>query len=50
TINANELKRFVRLWDNELTEAEADDMISQADPNKAGSINFNDFVEFLLHK
>ncbi|CAF4604481.1 unnamed protein product, partial [Rotaria socialis] len=22
TINANELKRFVRLWDNELTEDE----------------------------
>ncbi|CAF2394579.1 unnamed protein product [Rotaria sp. Silwood2] len=50
TINANELKRFVRLWDSELTEDEANDMISQADPNKTGSINYNDFVEFLLHK
>ncbi|CAF0853698.1 unnamed protein product [Adineta steineri] len=49
TINANELKRFVRLYDTELTEDEADDMISQADPNKTGSINYDDFIQFLLH-
>jgi len=49
TINANELKRFVRLWDTELTEDEADDMIGQADPNKTGSITYDAFVQFLLH-
>jgi len=49
TINANELKRFVRLWDSELTEDEANDMIGQADPNKTGSINYDAFVQFLLH-
>ncbi|CAF1068063.1 unnamed protein product [Adineta ricciae] len=49
TINANELKRFVRLWDSELTEDEADDMIGQADPNKTGSITYDAFVQFLLH-
>ncbi|UJR10798.1 hypothetical protein I4U23_014986 [Adineta vaga] len=49
TINANELKRFVRLWDSELTEDEADDMIGQADPNKTGSITYEAFVQFLLH-
>ncbi|CAF0937813.1 unnamed protein product [Adineta ricciae] len=49
TINANELKKFVRFWDCELTEDEADDMINQADPNKTGSINYHDFIEFLLH-
>ncbi len=65
TINANELKRFVRvrkrifkrknvyfdliqLWDSELTEDEANDMIGQADPNKTGSINYDSFVQFLL--
>ncbi|CAF1066902.1 unnamed protein product [Adineta ricciae] len=49
TINASELKRFVRLWDSELTEDEADDMIGQADPNKTGSITYDAFVQFLLH-
>ncbi|CAF0765252.1 unnamed protein product [Adineta steineri] len=49
TINANELKRFVRLWDNELTEDEADDMIEEADPDKTGSITYDAFIEFLLH-
>ncbi|CAF3580091.1 unnamed protein product [Rotaria sp. Silwood1] len=49
TINANELKRFVRLWDSELTEDEADDMIGQADPHKTGSINYDAFIQFLLH-
>ncbi|CAF4721767.1 unnamed protein product [Rotaria socialis] len=49
TINANELKRFVRLWDSELTEDEADDMIVQADPNKTGSITYDAFIQFLLH-
>lgn len=49
TINANELKRFVRLWDSELTEDEADEMISQADPNKTGSITYDAFVNFLLN-
>ncbi|CAF2564206.1 unnamed protein product [Rotaria sp. Silwood2] len=49
TINANELKRFVRVWDSELTEDEANDMIVQADPHKTGSINYDAFVQFLLH-
>ncbi|CAF0914065.1 unnamed protein product [Rotaria sordida] len=49
TINANELKRFVRLWDRELTEDEADDMIGQADPHRTGVINYDAFVQFLLH-
>ncbi|CAF3817440.1 unnamed protein product [Rotaria magnacalcarata] len=49
TINANELKRYVRLWDSELTEDEADDMIVQADPNKTGSISYDAFIQFLLH-
>lgn len=41
---------YFQLWDSELTEDEANDMIGQADPNNTGSINYNDFVEFLLHK
>ncbi|UJR34980.1 hypothetical protein I4U23_027759 [Adineta vaga] len=48
-INANELKKFVRLWDCDLTEDEVNDMINQADPNKTGSINYHDFIEFLFH-
>lgn len=58
-IKANKLERFVRgkrhrsiwsinrmiyLWDNELTEDEADDMINQADPNKIGTISCDAFV------
>ncbi|CAF1007507.1 unnamed protein product [Didymodactylos carnosus] len=49
SINADELKKFVRLFDSELSEDEASDMIQQADLKGTGGIDYDQFIQFLLH-
>jgi calmodulin len=49
-INAKEFKEAMTSFGDKLTEDEAEEMISQADLNRDGTIDYKEFVKFMTKK